>query len=203
CVPLLLAASFAAPNWVCSTPYQHKFTSRALRASRAAGPETDESRGFDTEQSREDEAIVAAGGAEKVPPGVGRIGGKSSAKSPFAAAPPPAPRRRGAPEEHDGGATFAGITLRVGDNYLVKVLAVLLAVWVGRFVLETTLFGGGNQQDSYYVSSSSYVMTSTVDESGQRTKSVQKSSTFRTNIAGLRSPTQRDLPASLSSGQWK
>eukprot|EP00439_Symbiodinium_sp_Y106_P040380 s2804_g4.t4 len=63
-------------------------------------------------------------------------------------------------------------------NAFGQVLSVLLALWLGRFVLELNLFGA---EGTYYVSSRSVVAT-TVTQGGRATTNIQENAQIRTNL---------------------
>ncbi|CAE7515620.1 Clcn7 [Symbiodinium microadriaticum] len=83
-----------------------------------------------------------------------------------------------------GGCKLCGILTRkdflerVGGNAFGQVLSLLLALWLGRFVLEMNLFG---TEGTYYVSSRSVVAT-TVTQGGRATTNIQENAEIRTNL---------------------
>mmetsp|Transcript_104081 Transcript_104081/g.315910 ORF Transcript_104081/g.315910 Transcript_104081/m.315910 type:complete len:216 (-) Transcript_104081:61-708(-) len=116
------------------------------------------------------------------PPGIGRIGGRTSVSrgrtAPGTRAPPRSASAPQGGEEED-------------TNVLGKVLTLLVALWLGRFALESMLFPS-SYQDTYYYSSRSMIAVTSVDENGERKTSVKEDSSVRTNIPGLQSRERSD-----------
>lgn len=121
---------------------------------------------------------------------VGRIGGRTAGRKvpprPTEVRPPPA----SSTEQGEGPL-----------GALKTVAAVLLALWLGRALLEFTLFSS-QDTDTYYVSSRSMVAVTTIDENGQRRTNVQEDSNVRTNIPGLRKGDTVVLPSLAPFGYF-
>ncbi|CAE7482610.1 Clcn7 [Symbiodinium sp. CCMP2456] len=80
-------------------------------------------------------------------------------------------------------------------NSFGQVLSLLLALWLGRFVLEMNLFG---TEGTYYVSSRSLVAT-TVTQGGRATTNIQENAEIRTNLWNPASPGPlRTMPFTVS-----